>query len=254
MAKSPRLSLIIFALLFALPNAQAQSIRVDSFYSAGVHSYRDVTILLPASYARYKKMPLLYLLHGYGGNHTDWTTMASLAKHARDFDGIIVMPSADNSWYTNSKTDTSLRYEEYIVKDLHAYVRSKYQIDTTRIGIAGLSMGGYGAVRLALRYPGMYRFAGSLSGAFASKRFTGQENVAEMVRKADTSALPYFFVAIGFNDALEGLNESNYRFVQALREKKARFEFHEAPGDHHWSVWDRDIQLLLQRMGSILGF
>ena len=78
------------------------------------------------------------------------------------------MPDAGNSWYTNSVSQADDRFEDYVVKDLVQEIDHKYHTIPARQGraVAGLSMGGYGAIKFALKYPEQYFFVGSLSGAF----------------------------------------------------------------------------------------
>jgi S-formylglutathione hydrolase FrmB len=104
----------------------------------------------------------------------DWATKTRLHEYASTANILIVMPRAENSWYVNSATNASLRYEDYTVQDLPKHVATRFPFaDTSRQAIAGLSMGGYGAVMLALKYPQKYRLAGAFSGAVTMPRDLG---------------------------------------------------------------------------------
>jgi S-formylglutathione hydrolase FrmB len=126
--------------------------------------------MLPSDYATntQRRYPVLYLLHGLTGDENDWWTRTRLAEYAARYHLIIVTPGVGDSWYANSASDPRARYEDVIIKDLIPFIDAHYRTVPTRDGraIAGLSMGGLGAVKFALRYPQMFAFAGSFSGAF----------------------------------------------------------------------------------------
>jgi len=113
-------------------------------------------ILLPCGYQTAgRRSPVLYLLHGLYGNYLNWDSYTKLKRYAYKYDLIVVMPDADDSWYTNSACDPKDKFEDYIAKDMVAEIDGKFR--TVRLrharAIAGLSMGGYGALKIALRYP-----------------------------------------------------------------------------------------------------
>ena len=143
-------------------------VRDALFHSASLGRDMHYRVLLPRDYTRSGRFPVLYLLHGLYGDYQNWDTRTGLENYAKDLHLIIVMPDADDSWYTNSATVAADKFEDYIAKDLIAEVDEKYRTirDSHGRAIAGLSMGGYGAVKLALKYPELFAFAGSLSGAF----------------------------------------------------------------------------------------
>jgi S-formylglutathione hydrolase FrmB len=125
-------------------------------------------LLLPRNYGNGGRFPVLYLLHGVYGDYKNWDTRTGLENYAKDLDVLIVMPDADDSWYTNSAMIPADKFEDYIAKELIAEVDEKYRTihDGHARAIAGLSMGGYGAIKLALKYPELFAVAGILSGAF----------------------------------------------------------------------------------------
>ena len=123
-------------------------------------------VLLPAEYeSSQRRYPVLYLLHGLGGDYRDWTTRSNLAEYSRTLPLIIVMPDGRNSWYTNALDTPADRFEDYILTDLQADVVRKYRTINSRYGrtIAGLSMGGYGALKMALKRPAAFSVAASFS-------------------------------------------------------------------------------------------
>ena len=127
-------------------------------------------LVLPKDYeTTNKSYPVLYLLHGYGGNHMQWVN-DGVPGYAEAYDLIVVMPDAGNSFYANwvvSGDGVKDKWENYIVKDLVGYVDSHYRTIARREGraIGGLSMGGDGATVIGLRHPDMFCSIASHSGS-----------------------------------------------------------------------------------------
>jgi S-formylglutathione hydrolase FrmB len=227
-------------------------------------------VILPDDYTRsLRRYPALYLLHGLTGNYRDWETRTDIFRYTRDLGLIIVMPDAGNSWYSNSQVEAAARFETYIASDLVEDVDRSYRTIATRHGraIAGLSMGGYGALKFGLKYASRFVFAGSSSGAVAAAdpsfapragETFGRElqailgpvdspsrlenDLLALVAKADPATLPFLYLDCGTEDRLL---ESNRVFVAALQRKKIAYEYHEVPGGHTWDYWDRQVQTLL---------
>lgn len=187
------LRVLLAALAIATP--QHGTVRTDSLWSSALGVVKHYLVYLPPSYATdpSRRYPVAYYLHGYAGNETNWVeqghsdaAMDSLIAGGMP-EMIVVMPDGDNSWYTtwNSlgnnavcRRDTTRRepastfcvpwphYDDYIAHDLVDHIDSVYRTraDRAHRAIAGLSMGGYGAVELALEYPGVWSAAASHSG------------------------------------------------------------------------------------------
>lgn len=236
-------------------------------------------VLLPADSKRETRYPVLYLLHGLYGNHTDWTTRTELAEYSLSLPLIIVMPDAENSWYTNSWNDSSARFEDFIVRDLPGDVAGKYNADTTRQAIAGLSMGGYRALKLALKHPSKYFFAAGLSSAIsvprdidARMRQYSNGVMIESLRKAFAGSpdsflvandvlalashakgtLPYFYLVHGIQDSYAPYLSAHRTLVETFQRRHIVYEYHEVPGEHSWVFWGKEIQLVLRRLMELL--
>lgn len=238
-------------------------------------------VLLPRDYATSKKrFPVLYLLHGAGGQAEDWLTRTDLANVAARYNLIIVLPSVGDSWYANSAGEPAARYEDVIVKDLIPHIDKNYRTlaNWHARGIAGLSMGGFGAMKFALRFPHLFAFAASFSGAFDAPRTSvvsgAIDNRSQILlrifgadnsetRKAndlfliiqntnESTRKPYFYVSTGNADPLPSVLPSNPRFADALRERKLAYEYHELPGSHDWRFWGAEIETALARMNRII--
>lgn len=192
------------ALLFAPPAAPAPpaprgTVRVERFFAPALGVEKHYLVYLPPSYATAptKRYPVAYYLHGFSGDEADWVSLGSLDVVADSLiaggmpEMIIVMPDGDDGWYTNWEeppepydaclVDTLVNraapalcvvqahYEDYIARDLVRHVDSTYRTlaDRRHRGIAGLSMGGFGAVTLAVEHSDLFAAAASHSGVLS---------------------------------------------------------------------------------------
>jgi len=222
------------------------------------------------------QLPVVYLLHGGGGNFRDWSNNSDVARFA-ERGLILVMPEGDESYYTNSAEHPQERYEDYIVNDLIADVEKRFPAAANRANraIVGISMGGFGAVKIALHHPELFTFVGGLSSAidvpsrpFSFTRIgqwshqraifgpwdsaTRHENDPfALARKADVDAAPYFYLTCG---EPEGLLPTNHRFANLLEQRHFRHEFHVVSGGHDWNQWNAGLDnlfgSLLEHMGT----
>jgi putative tributyrin esterase len=239
-----------------------------SFHSSSMNREMHYRVLLPANYdASVQRYPTLFLLHGLYGDYKNWSTLTSLSKYARNLNLIVAMPDAGNSWYVDSATNPADRYEDYIVQDFIGEIDAHYRTKPERSAraIAGLSMGGYAAVKFALKYPDLFSYVGGISAALDAaaeleqthpefrdglrKAFgeTGnpirqQNDVFPLLASADMQTLPYFYLDCGADDMFLGVNR---KFVVQLQQLKIPYEFHEMPGGHEWKYWDGAIERFL---------
>jgi putative tributyrin esterase len=244
------------------------NLRDASFHCASLNRMMHYRVLLPANYdVSAQRYPTLFLLHGLYGDYKNWSTLTSLVKYARNLNLIIAMPDAGNSWYVDSATNPADRYEDYIVQDFIREIDAHYRTKPERSAraVAGLSMGGYAAVKFALKYPDMFSYVGGISAALdaaedldqthpefrdglqkaygeAGNPARQQNDVFPLLAAADIKALPYFYLDCGSDDMFLGVNR---RFVVQLQQLKIPYEFHEMPGGHEWKYWDGAIQRFL---------
>lgn len=230
-------------------------LRDVTFHSKALQRDMPYRVVMPSDPTSGKKLRTVYLLHGGGGGFRDWTNYSDVAKYAED-GLILVMPEGNSSYYANAAERPQDRYEDYIVKDLIEDVESKFPAMSSCEGraIAGVSMGGFGAVNLALHHPQLYAFAGGISAAldapsrpFSIKRleqwrrfraiFGTWEGPVQrnndpflLVRSADVEKTPYFFLTCGEQ---EGLLGPNRRFATLIEERHFQHEFHATPGNHN---------------------
>jgi len=255
--------------------AAGVALRDVRFHSAAINREMPFRVLMPVTISPGTKLPVVYLLHGGGGNFRDWSNYSDVARFAGQ-DMILVMPEGDESYYTNSAEPPQDRYEDYIVNDVISEVEGRFPVARGRANraIAGLSMGGFGAVKLALRHPDLFAFAGGLSSAldvprrpFSIKRIgqwrhhasifgapgsaTRHENDPfVLIRSADPEKTPYFFLTCGDNEGLLPVNRS---FAKLLQERGFRFEFHVVPGGHEWNQWNARLNDLFLSLRQHLG-
>jgi putative tributyrin esterase len=172
----------------AQPPSSLPAVKTVEFEAKSVGRTMKYNVVLPESYENSKgSYPVLYLLHGYSGNYTNWARHKA-PEYARAYDLIVVMPDAGNSWYANwarSDEDQKNNWEDVIIKDLIGHVDSTYRTIASRDGraINGLSMGGYGALMLGLKHPDLFCAIGSHSGAIGYAR-----SIGERLRKGEDSA------------------------------------------------------------------
>src|SRR5947209_2541408 len=172
-----RLVELIVLFLFALTvQAQKSSVETVQFQSKLVNATLPYNVVLPPDYrtSSTTRYPVLYLLHGLTGHYSDWLTKTNVADYAAQYRMVVVMPEGKDGWYADSATVPNDKYESYILKELLPDVEKRYRTIETRFGrgVAGLSMGGYGALKFGLKSPGTFAFAGSLSGALAAPAWT----------------------------------------------------------------------------------
>jgi S-formylglutathione hydrolase FrmB len=245
----------------ATPAAPA-SLQEVTFISKALGKPMSYRVLLPPQYeSSARRHAVLYLLHGLTGSHIDWSDRTRLLENSGTLDFIIVMPDAGDSWYVNVP---DAKYEDYIVQDLIADVEKRFRALKAFHGraIAGLSMGGYGALKIAFRFPARFFVAGSFSGAveivrdgklglrmYNPERFEPvfgpegsprrtENDLFRLAREAEPASLPYFYVDCGSEDPLL---QGNREFVALLQERRIRYEYHESAGGHTWEYWDRRL-------------
>jgi putative tributyrin esterase len=257
-------------------HAQASPLE-DSLYCASIHRMMHFRVCLPASESAGRTYPTILMLHGLGGNYRNWTDLTNIRNLALLDTVLVVTPDAGDSWYVDSFTDTSAKYESAIVGDLLRYVLSKYPADKRYLGIGGLSMGGYGALTIGLRHPEIFRFIGEMSGALfvpfgiPDLNKFGRENLRPMLTSVfgtdslawravaperiaatiDTNRVPYIYMVSGIQDDLSIRVAIHRSFADILRARGIRYEYHETPGRHSWDFWAREIGPLLQRFREL---
>jgi len=259
-----------------IPASAKPRVETIQFHSKLINTTLPYSVMLPSDYdtSRTSRYPVLYLLHGLTGHYSDWFSRTNVADYAAQYRLIVVTPEGNDSWYIDSATAPSEKYESYILKELIPDVQQRYRTIEARYarGIAGLSMGGYGAIKFGLKSPSSFVFAGSMSGAFGVARFTEQEigssgwqtslkvfgpvggdtrkqnDLFEIIKQLPANriaALPYFYFDCGTEDS-SLIFPYNRELAGLMSEKRIPHEYRELPGDHSWGYWDRQIQEVLK--------
>jgi S-formylglutathione hydrolase FrmB len=241
-----------------------------TFHSAALGHDMQYRVILPKDIAAGQKLPTVYLLHGRGDSFRDWSNSSDLSPFA-ERGLVLVMPEGDASYFTNSVERPKDRYEDYIVKDLVSDVGSRFPVASGRQSraIAGVSMGGYGAVKLALRYPELFAFAGGLSPAVdvpsrpfsirrpfqwrfhsaifgpAGSQTRHDNDPFVLARSADPNLTAYFYLVCGDQ---ESLLPANRAFADLLAQRHIPHEFHVAAGGHNWAQWNKSVSSLFSSL------
>lgn len=232
-----------------------------NYFSPALKKATGATILLPEIGDGEPPYPVLYLLHGLSDDHTMWQRRTSIERYVRSLPLLVVMADGGRGFYSDAVEGYA--YETAIIEDLIGFVDRTFQTRAERAGrgIAGLSMGGYGAARLALRFPDMFAAAVSHSGATRFGNRTsghdgspvppeflrilgtdfigGKNDLYALAKNVPADSLPALRIDCGTEDFLI---EDNRHFHAYLTEQKIPHEYAEFPGGHTWEYWDTHIQ------------
>lgn len=264
---------------FAEERVQCGSIK--SRYVPGAVGY---CALLPPSYdaQQAKKFPVLYFLHGLGGDQTflvnsgGWQIIEDLWEQKRIGEFVIVTPQADNSFYIDSK-DGRVKYEDFFVREFVPQMERKFRLLGTRSGraISGVSMGGYGALRFAFKYPQMFvsaaahmpallqrlprgsgdagftRFFGNAFGSPADEAFWKANTPFVYARTADLRSLK-IYADCGDRDNY-GFDAGVRQLDKLLLERHVPHTVHIYPGQHDWEFVAQHLEESLQFQSKAFG-
>jgi putative tributyrin esterase len=210
--------------------------------------------------------PVLYLLHGLSDDDTIWLRRTSIERYAAPLGLAVVMPQVARSFYTDEAHGN--RYWTFLSEELPQLARSFFHLSDRREDtfVAGLSMGGYGAVKWALRHPDRFAAAATLSGVtdlaalvgldhepgrdqlwntiFGGRRVAGtDDDLFHLLDTLDPARAPKLYVGCGTEDRLIGHNQ-RFREVARARGFDVTDDFR--PGEHEWGLWDEVIQDVLR--------
>lgn len=238
------------------------------FHSNALQIAASMNVILPQNTClEGNKLPTLYLLHGLSDDHTIWQRRTSIERYVEPLGLAVVMPGVNRSYYTDM--EHGARYWEFVCNELPALARAFFPLSAERKDnfVAGLSMGGYGAFKLALTCPERFAAAASLSGALDkvgrmarsederspemedifgdADRLLGSEHdifhLAEKVAARKRSR-PLLYQCCGTEDFLY---QDNVRFRAHAERLGLDLTYEEGPGEHEWGYWDRQIQNVL---------
>lgn len=217
--------------------------------------------------------PVMYLLHGLSDDYSAWCRRTSIERYADEWPLIVVMPDGGRGFYCDSLENPRGAYESAIVKDLIGFVDNTFPTIAKREGrvIAGLSMGGYGAMKLAVKFPDLFSACVSHSGALTfahyplsrdddwDKEFRlivgdepagGENDIFALLEKAKTAPLPAIRIDCGVDDFLIERNREMHGYLEGLG---IPHEYAEYPGVHNWPYWDEHVQEAIAFFAGVIG-
>ncbi|MFM6926215.1 MAG: alpha/beta hydrolase [Ferruginibacter sp.] len=257
-----------FLIVFILVSSQkllAGKVDTVSVYSNSMHKNIKAVVIKPGSYKKKKNsFPVVYLLHGYDGWYSNWIIrVPELVDYADQYQIMIVCPDgAKSSWYFDSPIDSTYRYETHVATELVQFIDTTYRTiaDKDHRAITGLSMGGHGALFLALRHADVFGAAGSMSGGVDLKesrnRFDIIQRIGDTILQAKnwhdltviylienyTTTPVKIIVDCGDRDIFI---DGNRRLHQKMQQLKIPHEYTERPGEHSWDYWRSAIPFQL---------
>jgi S-formylglutathione hydrolase FrmB len=236
-----------------------------SFFSPALARSVPLTALVPEGDGG--PYPVLYLLHGWSGDHRDWTRCARLATRVRDLPLIVAMPDGGNGFWVDHREGEP--FARYLVEDVIGFVERTLPAarDPRRRAIGGLSMGGYGALRLALARPDLFASAHAHSAArgpwpglepglarrvFGDDPDGGDDDVLALARRlaAGQRRVPALRIDCGSEDRSLGASRELHDGFDRLG---IAHEYLEAPGAHRWDYWDARLPEALAFHARALG-
>ncbi|WP_439185661.1 alpha/beta hydrolase [Carboxylicivirga taeanensis] len=261
--------LIIFHFFYSI-HIQASTVDTVIVFSNSMKKDIKNVVIIPDSYKNNgQPWPVLYGLHGHGGDYSSWVNHFPVYKEFADkYKIIIVFPDGQNSWYIDSPVDSTYKYETYLSKELIYFIDKRYNTIANRSGriIFGASMGGHGAFYLAFRNSAVWSAAISLSGALDLRPIPklniseNDFNISERIGNKDVypenwelysviNLIPELntnennlelFMSCGYDDFLYEMNNS---FHKALLKNGISHVYMEMPGDHYsMEYWSNAIK------------
>lgn len=248
---------------------------ISTYPSAALKTEVTIHVLLPKTrptlFNKEEKHSLpfktLYLLHGAFESPEYFMNKSDICTLVDELGIAVVMPFLANSFYINSNTGE--KYFDYITEELKEYCEEIFPLskDKENTFIGGISMGGYGAIRAALLYPGSYGKVFSLSCAVKTrptlrflktcglKLYDTKEELLEMENndkdlfycvkntKTDTEDMPEFYMACGESDFFY---KDNNEFVNVLKNQGIDVEYKTSPGNHQWNYWGGELSAAIK--------
>ena len=255
-----RINILLAVLVLVQLGFSRNQVDTISVFSSKMHKEIKNVIVVPENYSAKKHYPVVYLLHGYSDNYAKWIkTVPTIKALSTEHQFIIVCPDGGySSWYIDSPVDSTFQYESFIVKDLLSYVDAHYATipDRAARAITGLSMGGHGALYLAMRNKNLFAHAGSMSGGvdlrFSTKKYDlakrlgdfekspdewNNRSVINMVENLKSKELD-LIIDCGTSDFFYQINAALHRRLLALN---IDHDYIERPGIHNWPYWTNSI-------------
>lgn len=255
---------LFFLLIFCITAVYSFGKQVDTIevLSPSMNIHVKNVVILPADYDSKTNFPVLYLLHGYGGNHKSWIQIKpELPELATQYGMIIVCPDGKNAWYWDSPVNPKMKYETYVSKELTEYIDKNYQTKKDKSGraITGLSMGGHGGLWLGIRHQDIFGACGSASGGVDIRPFPEnwemknalgdyQKNSERWNNHTVINQLHLIksglaiIIDCGTDDFFYEVNENLHK---ELLYRKIKHDYISRPGEHNGQYWNNAIEYQL---------
>ena len=250
----------VVALICLLPlSSQAAKVEIVEVKSASMNKKVEVLVVCP-DVADTKDCPVVFLLHGQGGNARQWITFKPELPRLADEKGIyFVCPDGKNSWYWDSPTNPEYRYETFVSSELIQYVDEHYNTIADRTGraITGLSMGGHGAMWNGLRHSDVFSAVGATAGGVDIRPFPKNWNMKDQLGTIEQNPENWEkFTVINLVPNLQKgqiaiivdcgkddfFFEVNKNFHEALDKQGIEHDYIVRPGKHNRDYWYDSIE------------
>lgn len=243
-----------------------------NYFSNALRRNVEINVILPidnfdygmGEYVSNRKFKTLYLLHGIYGSNSDWITHSNLMAYLAKYNIAVVLPSGENSFYVDN-TRTNAMYSQFIGEELPMITRRAFPLSDKKEDtfIAGLSMGGFGALLNGIKYNDTFSVIGAFSSAIPNELESGdlfpnydfgvnfkdllhheynQFDLLKLVDQKKTN-LPDLYLTCGTEDFIYDKTQS---FIASLNDMNLKYEYHEWYGEHSWEFWDESIKKFLE--------
>ncbi len=242
-----------------------------NLFSEALGTQQQVSVIYPQKNTKgaiganqensFRDVKTIYLLHGLSDNHTTWMRMTSIERFAQEYGLCIVMPFADKSFYCDMAHGG--KYYTYIAHELPSLIESIFCVSKKREDrfLAGNSMGGYGALKIALRECDRFcavaalspvtdvrgdaeMFREEFSNVFGDQGIQNRDDLFWLVDAIDSKkSKPRVHIRVGRDDFLF---DSVSKFKNYLEKKSFDFTYAELPGRHDWDFWDASLKPVLE--------
>jgi len=258
-------SIIIVFLFSNILFSQSTFVDTVNITSKTMHKNHNALVFLPDNYnTSIDSFPVVYLLHGYTGYYNNWYLKEpKLPQYASKYKMIIVTPEGSlDSWYLD--LDSTKMYETYISTEVPNWINAHYKTKANKKyrGICGLSMGGHGALIIAIDHPNKFETASSISGALDLRPFYKKWNLTQLLGdlekhpsiwfnntfagklyRLDKSTQQEFLIDCGDNDIFIDVNRKVH---SQLNNIGIKHKFIVNPGKHSWDYWKKELPYHLQ--------
>lgn len=253
------LTLLFISILFT--TVWSANVDTVTVYSKAMQKQIKAIVITPETYSKSTlKYPVLYLLHGYGGDQTSWGNTSEVKEISDTHNMIVVSPDGhQSSWYFDSPVDSTFKYETYITEELIDWIDRNYKTISTREGraITGLSMGGHGGLYLAFRNQDIFGACGSMSGGVDIRPFPNNWGLSERLGKQSeypenwekntvinqlyllTPNSLKIIIDCGTDDFFYKVNE---KLHEELLYRNIPHDYISRPGVHNWDYWKNSIK------------